>query len=485
MSSRYVPKYNTESSWITVKTNDDEDNSLVDDANTTTRPTSVKALTQRFSSLQDEPPSSTYSSNRSTSTTKSTTTRVTKDGTTETTVTTTTKNLGSPTKFSERVLSSSQGPQYSSYSPTRTTKVTDTSITSNEDASNKLYDTLLPSSIKDPSSSTTSSSTKLTEITVTGNKNADRFSDQDLTSTIKDILSPTHRIVSSTETVTVKGSPETQSSYSPYSSSRTTKVTERIISTGSEDITDAPSSLKYEWTPTDSQRLVTSTETVTVKSSPDNKPVDDLYGTLLPKGITSDLSSDSIRRREIVTVNSSRGGESPTYPLSSSTKRTSSYSSYDESIPTSRITTYSVSSTPSDDYSREKSNSLSRTTTSYDYSSISSPTLFTPTSSFKSSSMSDDILADPLSKSSSESVYAPAQRTMLERDLCTSCHTPFNGDAKMLLDDLNVKCHASCFKCEVCNSTLGNLKAGDTVWIYRHMVHCENCFEITREKWRR
>lgn len=39
-------------------------------------------------------------------------------------------------------------------------------------------------------------------------------------------------------------------------------------------------------------------------------------------------------------------------------------------------------------------------------------------------------------------------------------------------------------QCDVCNSTLGNLKAGDSLWMYRNMVHCENCFEVTRgERW--
>lgn len=37
-------------------------------------------------------------------------------------------------------------------------------------------------------------------------------------------------------------------------------------------------------------------------------------------------------------------------------------------------------------------------------------------------------------------------------------------------------------QCEVCNSSLGYLKAGDSMWIYKRMVHCENCFGVTRGK---
>lgn len=36
------------------------------------------------------------------------------------------------------------------------------------------------------------------------------------------------------------------------------------------------------------------------------------------------------------------------------------------------------------------------------------------------------------------------------------------------------------WQCEVCNSTLGHMKAGDSLWIYKRMVHCENCFDVTR-----
>lgn len=37
-------------------------------------------------------------------------------------------------------------------------------------------------------------------------------------------------------------------------------------------------------------------------------------------------------------------------------------------------------------------------------------------------------------------------RIVLEKDLCTHCRKPFNGEAKMILDDMKINCHASCFK---------------------------------------
>ncbi|XP_027146568.1 sciellin isoform X7 [Larimichthys crocea] len=392
--------------------------------------TSVQALTKRFSGSQDELRSSTLPSSKTTSTyTKSsysslksdspkitTTTTVTERGGTESPTTT----LRSPvtTTFTERVKSSSKGAQYTTYSPTRTTKVTETIVTSDKDAEDKLYDTLIPSSIKNDYSPTDSK-----------------------------------RTYSTTEIVTVKSSPDTDAE---------DKLYDTLI----------PSSIKNDYT--DSKTTVSSSETVTVKSSPDadgfkittttttsSTPVDDLYDTLLPKSITSPTRD-----------------ESPTYSSTSTTRR--SYSSYTDDVPSVRTTTRTISTKPSEDYSSDRKYSYTRS----DSSSITSPSTYT--TAYRSSSSSDDILSDTsYSRSSIKSLYASPERTVLEKDLCTYCRKPFTGDAKMILDDMKINCHAHCFKCEVCDGTLGHMKAGDSMWIYKRMVHCENCFEVTREKWRR
>ncbi|XP_054644302.1 sciellin isoform X2 [Dunckerocampus dactyliophorus] len=374
---------------------------------TKSKSTSVQALTKRFSGSQDELTNSPYSKTRASYTissppayndpaTSTTTTTVSKDGkTTETTVTTSHRKTPTKTEtFTERVQSSSKGTLYSNFSPSRTTKVTETYVSSQKDANDlitstlsaedKLYDTLIPSAIKD-------------------------------------------------------------------------------------DIGDSRTSL-------------TSTETVTVKRSI-NGAEDDLYDTLLPKSITSSQSSpysSSVTKREIVTLESNRGGDSPT-PLSSSSSLRSTSRTYTEDSPTTRITSYTVSSSslPSDDYN--KSYYYSSSKPSYEYSSITNPTEYSSTV-YRSSS---EILSPAISsKSSIKSVYTSPERTVLDRELCTSCHKPFNGDAKMVLDDMKINCHAFCFKCEVCNGTLGHLKAGDCMWVYNRMVHCESCFDVTREKWR-
>lgn len=391
---------------------------------TTSSPVSVQNLTKRFGGSQDELRSSTLPSSKTSSTytkryssvkspdspsytttsktpvigdpkTSTTTTTVSKDGKTTETTTTTTQSvrspvIKSPTKtetFTERVKSNSKGSLYTPYSPTRTTKPTETTVTSPKDAEDKLYNTLILSPTKDDSK----------------------------------------KPISTTETVTVKNS---------YDDAED-KLYDTLIPRSIKD--DVP----------DSKTPVYNTKTVTVKSSPNGDNIkttttkrtsstaeDDLYDTLLPKGITSPVSTSFTKRDW--TTDLSKGDESPTLTSPTSPRK---------------------------------------------ITSIDSPKAYTSTS-YRNSSGSD--LSSPsYSKSSIKSLYSPTERTVLEKDLCTLCRHPFTGEAKMILDDMNINCHASCFKCEVCNTTLGHMKAGDSMWVYKHMVHCERCFEVTREKWRR
>ncbi|XP_023684767.2 sciellin-like [Paramormyrops kingsleyae] len=93
-----------------------------------------------------------------------------------------------------------------------------------------------------------------------------------------------------------------------------------------------------------------------------------------------------------------------------------------------------------------------------------------------------DCLADTLLPKSITS-YSPFNRTIYEKNLCTHCHKPLSQEPRMVLDDEEISCHASCFKCDLCNGSLGHLKAGDNMWVHRHMVYCGHCFSITREQW--
>ncbi|KAM6446497.1 sciellin [Liasis olivaceus] len=71
----------------------------------------------------------------------------------------------------------------------------------------------------------------------------------------------------------------------------------------------------------------------------------------------------------------------------------------------------------------------------------------------------------------------------IEKELCTYCRKPLATDTKMILEALQICCHATCFKCEVCKATLENLKAGDSIWIYKNTVHCSPCYSKVKATW--
>ncbi|NXQ88772.1 SCEL protein, partial [Nyctibius grandis] len=82
-----------------------------------------------------------------------------------------------------------------------------------------------------------------------------------------------------------------------------------------------------------------------------------------------------------------------------------------------------------------------------------------------------------------KTVYSTSDRSIIGKDICTYCRKPLGIDAKMILDALQICCHSTCFKCEVCKKPLEDLKAGDSIWIYRQTVHCEPCYSKVKEKW--
>ncbi|XP_042662114.1 sciellin isoform X1 [Tyto alba] len=82
-----------------------------------------------------------------------------------------------------------------------------------------------------------------------------------------------------------------------------------------------------------------------------------------------------------------------------------------------------------------------------------------------------------------KTVYSTSDRSIIGKDICTYCRKPLGIDAKMILDALQICCHSTCFKCEVCKRPLEDLKAGDSIWIYRQTVHCEPCYSKVKEKW--
>ncbi|NWH36111.1 SCEL protein, partial [Chloropsis hardwickii] len=81
-----------------------------------------------------------------------------------------------------------------------------------------------------------------------------------------------------------------------------------------------------------------------------------------------------------------------------------------------------------------------------------------------------------------KTVYSTSDRSIIGKDICTYCRKPLGIDAKMILDALQIYCHSTCFKCEVCKRPLEDLKAGDSIWIYKQTVHCEPCYSKVKGK---
>ncbi|XP_008052072.1 sciellin [Carlito syrichta] len=82
-----------------------------------------------------------------------------------------------------------------------------------------------------------------------------------------------------------------------------------------------------------------------------------------------------------------------------------------------------------------------------------------------------------------QTVYSTSDRSVIEKDMCTYCRKPLGIETKMILDELQICCHSTCFKCEICKQPLENLQAGDSIWIYRQTIHCEPCYSKVMAKW--
>ncbi|XP_062051281.1 sciellin isoform X3 [Lepus europaeus] len=82
-----------------------------------------------------------------------------------------------------------------------------------------------------------------------------------------------------------------------------------------------------------------------------------------------------------------------------------------------------------------------------------------------------------------QTVYSTSDRSVIERDMCTYCRKPLGTETKMILDELQICCHSTCFKCEICKKPLENLQAGDSIWIYRQTIHCQPCYSKVMAKW--
>ncbi|XP_059417126.1 mucin-22-like isoform X1 [Carassius carassius] len=468
----------------------------------------VQALSKRFGGSQDQLYETRTTGTKTTVKTEprksSTSTTTIKDGAkiTETTVTTTKQDLVKSSTKSETLtdkdlaglntkssgdyktevitIKSSKDTVDGPTSPVKTTtsiktytrgdvsppKTTSYSVRSRKSTEDQLFDTLIPTSIK--SANTDSSDYKTEVVTVKTSKD------------ISDVPISPVKTTTSIKTYTKEDvSPPKTTSYSTKSDYKTEVVTVK----SSKDISDVPTS------------PVKTTTSIKTYTKEDVSPTQ-----------TTSYSTKSDYKTEVVTVKTSKDiSDVPTSPVKTTT-RIKTYTKEDVSPP--KTTSYSVRSTKSTedqlfdtlipasiksantkyDSSREDISVSKSIRTVYstnerdEWSTVTSPS-YSRTSYTESRPV--DYLSDTLTSKSTTTVYTSPERVVSGKDICTVCHKNMYTDEKIILDDMNINCHASCFKCGVCNASLGLLKAGDSLWVYRRAIHCESCFGVTKGKWLR
>ncbi|XP_078402083.1 sciellin isoform X4 [Cetorhinus maximus] len=195
-----------------------------------------------------------------------------------------------------------------------------------------------------------------------------------------------------------------------------------------------------------------STTTTITKTSPD--PI---------------LKSSSSTSKQALPEDESSAYKSPT--SYTKTSRTSSSSSLNDKSPVVESERYNSRSSY-----KENSPPTQQTSDDDDAPPSYRPQSYTPQkNSYCSSSLSDGKI--PAKVISLTTAFTSAQQRSTEKNLCSQCYKPINQGAKMILEELNINCHAACFKCQICNSSLENLSAGDNFWVHHRTVHCEPCYD--------
>ncbi|XP_026128313.1 sciellin-like isoform X3 [Carassius auratus] len=360
---------------------------------------------------------------------------------------------------------------------------------------------------------------KLNETRTTGTKTTvktepRRSSTSSTTTTIKDGTKITETTVTTTSQDVVKSSTKSETLSDKDLADLNTRSsgkykTEVITVKSSKDTVDGPTSpvktstsIKTYTKEDVSPAKRTSYSVRSTKSTEDH-----LFDTLIPTSVkTANTKPDhSDYKTEVVTVKTSKDiSDVPTSPV----KTTTSIKTYTEDVSPTKTTSYSVRSTKSTEdqlFDTLIPSSIKSANTKYDssredvsvsksirtvystnerdeWSTVTSPS-YTRTSYTESRPV--DYLSDTLSSKTTTTVYTSPERVVSGKDICTVCHKNMYTDEKIVLDDMNINCHASCFKCGVCHLSLGHLKAGDSLWVYRRAIHCESCFGVTKGKWLR
>ncbi|XP_035382945.1 sciellin [Electrophorus electricus] len=295
------------------------------------------------------------------------------------------------------------------------------------------------------------------------------------------------------------------------------------------------------WGPSnDNTELKTTTITTvtTLNSANDNKKTpsntqDSFYDSPFSPGVYISPVSQKSSPPNILSYRSSQskydaGTESETASselrsstVSSSRSTTTTFTSSEKTLPSpvTKTETYSKSWGPSNDNTELKTTTIT-TATTLNSANDNKKTPSNTQDSFDDNLFSPGVYISPVSEQSSppnilsyrssQSKYdagmtlrqtptlsptmyssaatpslsqATTTRTVSKRDLCTVCGKCITGEGRMILEDLQIFSHSSCFKCELCRISLGALEAGDSLWVYKGMVHCDNCYKKTKAQW--
>ncbi|XP_067230289.1 uncharacterized protein [Chanodichthys erythropterus] len=91
--------------------------------------------------------------------------------------------------------------------------------------------------------------------------------------------------------------------------------------------------------------------------------------------------------------------------------------------------------------------------------------------------------ASPTLRSPLQTTLESSSRSISSRDVCTVCGKPIAGAERMILEELKIISHTSCFRCALCHCGLGGLEAGMSLWVHRERINCSNCFSKIRGQW--
>ncbi|XP_056316684.1 uncharacterized protein LOC130231223 isoform X2 [Danio aesculapii] len=289
------------------------------------------------------------------------------------------------------------------------------------------------------------------------------------------------------------------------SSAVTTPVNQTVNSQSRTSATNTKTSVLEDWTPAkpaDKPTVTLKTSDVSyspTRSSPSAVTVNTRYSYRSDSAPLDELS-DSLLSGSLYSqpVRSQSESFSPRVSTSSSSSVQTSVTNTKTSVledwtpakpadkPTVTLKTSDVSYSPT-----RSSPSAVTVNTRYSYRSDSAPL-----DELSDSLLSGSLYSQPVrSQTQTRSVYSefPADsaslhslessRPMSSRDLCSVCGKAMAGGERMILEELKINSHTSCFRCAVCRCDLGSLEAGKSLWVYRERVNCSSCYSKVRGQW--